>query len=174
MKQMVGYCTNCGTEVMDITRSRGKRKLDNYREHTMEISDGSLLNVAVCDTCKSLLVSGNKVEETSNRILKHHKIYWQENRKDDHGDTPPDAFDKLVITDPNSNILKNRAKKLGLNPELSKENKKKEEDNLKEKAKQEKEEQKRLKEIARLNEKAKKEREKIDKEAEIERKKPQP
>lgn len=112
MKQMVGYCTNCGTEIMDITRPRGKKALPNYAEHTMELSDGSMLKVAVCTTCKPLLVSGSKVEETANRILRHHKIYWEQHETDDHGDGRPNRFDKLTVADPGTNILKIRTKRL--------------------------------------------------------------
>lgn len=112
MKRMVGYCTNCGTEIMDITRPRGKKALPNYAEHTMELSDGSMLKVAVCTTCKPLLVSGSKVEETANRILKHHKIYWEQHETDDHGDGRPNRFDKLTVADPGTNALKIRTKRL--------------------------------------------------------------
>lgn len=151
MKTMVGYCTNCGIEVMDITRARGKKKLDNYREHTLEMSDGSLLTVAVCDECKSLLVSGKKVEETADRILKHHKIYWQENERDDHGDGRPNRFDKLTVSDPNSDIIKNRTKKIGILSMTDSEKVAQQERNLIEREEYQKREEKRLKDLEEFN-----------------------
>lgn len=112
MKQMVGYCTNCGTQIIDITRPRGKKALPNYAEHTMELSDGSMLKVAICTTCKPLLISGSKVKETADRILRHHKIYWQQHEIDEHGDGRPSRFDKLTVADPGTNMLKIRRKRL--------------------------------------------------------------
>lgn len=152
MKTMVGYCTNCGVEVMDITRARGKKKLDNYREHTMEMSDGSLLSVAVCEECKTLLVTGDKVQETAERILKHHKIYWQENSKDDHGDARPSRFDKITISDPSSNILKVRSKKVSELERIDSEKVEQEERNMKERSDYLEEETKRLEDIRAYNE----------------------
>jgi hypothetical protein len=78
----------------------------------MELSDGSMLKVAVCTTCKPLLVSGSKVKETADRILRHHKIYWQQHETDDHGDGRPNKFDKLKVSDPGTNILKIRKKRI--------------------------------------------------------------
>lgn len=148
MKTMVGYCTSCGVQVMDLSpAARGKRALPNYCEHTIEMSDGSLLRVAVCDQCKPLLVSGDKVQETADRILKHHKIFWQGNKKDQFGDGRPDRFDKLTVSDPNSDIVKNRTKKMGILSMTDSEKVAQEERNLVEREAYQKREAKRLKDL---------------------------
>lgn len=152
MKQMVGYCTNCGTEIMDITRPRGKKALPNYTEHTMELSDGSMLKVAVCTTCKPLLVSGSKVQETADRILRHHKIYWQQHEIDEHGDGRPSRFDKLTVSDPGTNILKIRNKRIMEMDHGRDEKIEQEKRNLEEREVYQKEEEARLEEIRLKNE----------------------
>ena len=102
---MLGKCSNCKTQIMDLELRGRKRLLDNYRDHIVELSNGTLMRVGVCVNCKALLVAGLKVKDTADNILKNHKDYWE---KDSHA---PDGFKSLIITDSNTSEDKFMKKK---------------------------------------------------------------
>lgn len=80
---MLGFCSACGAKIIDIKKKGGKaslRKLENYKEHIVELSNGTIMRVAVCDNCKIELVAG-KALDTAKTILSNHKDYWENNRK---------------------------------------------------------------------------------------------
>lgn len=83
MKTMTGYCSCCGTRIID---DNGK-PLENYCDHTIEVcfdeslENNRLLKVGVCVACKARLVAGNKKEQTATKILANHKIYWKANKE---------------------------------------------------------------------------------------------
>lgn len=68
----------------------------NYRDHIIELSNGTLMRVGVCQNCKELLVAGKKVKATADNILKRHKDYWN---TDEHA---PKGYKLFSITDPNT------------------------------------------------------------------------
>jgi len=106
---MLGKCSNCKTQIMDLELRGRKRLLDNYRDHIVEISNGTLMRVGVCVNCKILLVAGTKVKETADNILKNHKEYWEVDKY------APKGFKDLFIADPNSTedkFMKKRADKM--------------------------------------------------------------
>jgi len=93
---MLGKCSNCKTQIMDLELRGQKRLLTNYRDHIVELSNGTLMRVGVCVNCKALLVAGLKVKETADNILKNHKAYWDGDRY------APKGYKSLIIIDPNS------------------------------------------------------------------------
>lgn len=103
MKTMVGYCSSCGVEIIDL---EAKKFLPNYANHIIELSNGTLMQVGVCVDCKLKLVSGNKVQKTADDILKNHKIYWKDSK-----DKPKDN-ETLTVVDPNSDSYKFHQKKI--------------------------------------------------------------
>ena len=75
---MLGYCSACGAKIIEITIEKGKKKarfLDNYKEHIIELSNNTIMRVAVCDKCKVELVAG-KSKKTANKIVENHIAYW--------------------------------------------------------------------------------------------------
>ena len=81
---------------MDLELRGQKRLLTNYRDHIVELSNGTLMRVGVCVNCKALLVAGLKVKETADNILKNHKAYWDGDRY------APKGYKSPIIIDPNS------------------------------------------------------------------------
>ena len=63
------------------------------------------MRVAVCTSCKVKLVSGNKVKETADLILKNHKNHWESDIN------APIGFQDWEVVDPNTSyvqfVLKN-------------------------------------------------------------------
>jgi len=102
---MLGICSNCGTQIMDLNQRGQDRLLTNYRDHIVELSNGTLMRVGVCVNCKELLVAGKKVKETADKIMEKHKEYW---RNDEHA---PRGFEDFSITDPNTDEDKFRKKR---------------------------------------------------------------
>jgi len=93
---MTGTCSSCGKEI--LVKVNGKfRKSLAYREHFLELSNGTIMRVGVCEDCKIKLVTGDKVDETAEKILDNHKIYWKE-----HSDTAPAKYDEITVTNPNT------------------------------------------------------------------------
>jgi len=106
---MLGKCSNCKTQIMDLELRGRKRLLDNYRDHIVELSNGTLMRVGVCVNCKILLVAGAKVKETADNILKNHKDYWENDQY------APKGFKDFIIVDPNSTedkFMKKRADRI--------------------------------------------------------------
>lgn len=102
MQTMIGWCSSCGVQVMDLTKKGAKRFLPNYREHYVELSDRTLMRVGVCEDCRSSLTSGPNVAKTADKILKNHKTYWKFNGRRES------AYKDLKIEDPNTDELKFR------------------------------------------------------------------
>lgn len=104
MKTMAGYCSSCGTVIMDLTKKRpSERLLPNHRQHTIELSNG-FLTVGVCDACKVELVSGESLT-VANTILDNHKIYWKERNVSD------DRLKHITVVNPNSSYFEYRLQK---------------------------------------------------------------
>lgn len=96
MEKMVGYCSSCGADI--FTSTSGKRRpLPTYREHTIGLTDGTLMKVGVCSECKLSLVSGANVLKTAKKIIANHKIYWRKSKD------KPAAFEDVDVDDPNTN-----------------------------------------------------------------------
>lgn len=93
---------------MDLTKRGQSRLLSNYRDHIVELSNGTLMRVGVCQNCKELLVSGKIVKKTADNILKRHKDYWA---TDEHA---PRGFEDFEIIDPNTDEEKFAKKRKGV------------------------------------------------------------
>ena len=74
---MIGWCSSCGVQVMDLTKKGAKRFLPNYKEHYVELSDHTLMRIGICEDCRANLTSGPDVLKTAAKILKNHKTYWK-------------------------------------------------------------------------------------------------
>jgi len=115
MKTVVGYCTSCGVEIIDLSLKKPKL-LKNYAEHEIELSNETIMPVGVCADCKLKLISGNEVQKIADKILSNHKTYWSGK----NGKERPKDWDKLTVTDPNTSyekwykkkILKNHSDKI--------------------------------------------------------------
>lgn len=101
-----GKCTNCDRQVLDLTKKGSKRFLPNYCEQEMELSNGTLMRVAVCSDCKATLVNESEEATTiANNILDRHKVWWSNNLRDNDPRMP--AFHlELQVEDVNSNAEK--------------------------------------------------------------------
>lgn len=77
--KMLGYCSSCGAKIIEAKkvglRKASLRKLLNYKEHIVELSNGTIMRVAVCDKCKTELVAG-KSQEIADKIIDNHIKYW--------------------------------------------------------------------------------------------------
>jgi hypothetical protein len=82
---------------MDLTRKGQERFLVNYRDHVLEISNGTLMRVGVCQNCKELLVAGKKVKKTAEDILENCKAFWR--GSDEYA---PHGFEMFEVIDPNT------------------------------------------------------------------------
>lgn len=95
---MLGFCSNpdCNTQVMDLAKKGEGRFLTNYRDHWIELSNGTIMRVGVCVNCKAKLVSGSNVRKTAEKILQKHKAYWT---TDPYA---PKDFQSMEIVSPNT------------------------------------------------------------------------
>jgi len=105
---MIGKCSNCDTQVMDLNRRGQDRFLSNYRDHIVELSNNTLMRVGVCQNCKALLEDEKTAQEVADNILKKHKDYWN------NDEYAPIGFEDFTIIDQNTNEDK-FAKKRELN-----------------------------------------------------------
>ena len=116
----MGCCTNCDVQIMDMTKRGQERFLPNYREHTIELSNLSLMRVAVCLDCKDTLThetaQSKKIADT---ILDRHKVWWTNNlpKKDPR---MPDFHMDLSVEDANSSEEKFFPKVVALEKEKAK------------------------------------------------------
>ena len=108
MQTMVGYCSSCGAQIIDLTKQGKDRFLPNFTQHTIELSNGTLMAVGVCSDCKVKLVGGKNVQATADTIVGNHKIYWA---VQDEGMRPKD-FVTITATDPNTSYEKWYNKKI--------------------------------------------------------------
>jgi len=98
---MLGKCSACGTQVIEIKKENGKVKakyLSNYKEHIIELSNHSIMRVAVCDKCKVELVAG-KSKEIAVKIVDNHIDFWGKNKK-----TAPKEFASLTCVNSNTTL----------------------------------------------------------------------
>lgn len=102
---MLGFCSNCGQQIMDLTKKGQDRLLINYRDHMVELNNGTLMRIGVCQNCKELLVAGNDVMKVAKKILDNHKNFWD---NDEHA---PVGYEKFDIADPNTDEEKFMAKR---------------------------------------------------------------
>lgn len=76
----IGACTSCDKQIFDASKPKGSRFTEEYREHTLGLSNETLMRVGVCASCKEILDSDNtKAQELANQILERHKIWWRNN-----------------------------------------------------------------------------------------------
>lgn len=68
MKIKVGHCPFCDTKVFDVENNETKR-LPNYSQFWVLLSDGSKMKVAKCKKCK---LSKAKVK----KLMKAHQEFW--------------------------------------------------------------------------------------------------
>ena len=101
MKTMIGYCSSCGDQVLDLSGPRPVM-LPNFREHTIMLSDWSMMRVGVCDVCKEKLISGQNIGKTADKILKNHKTYWRGKQ------SGPIGFEDMTVADPDTDTTKYR------------------------------------------------------------------
>lgn len=83
-KKLLGHCTACGEEVIDLSKKdkRASAKfLLNYREHTIMLSNDTLMRVSVCVKCKAQLTSGDATG-TAKKIVENHIKYWKNHIKE--------------------------------------------------------------------------------------------
>ena len=68
------FCSLCEkVRIIGFDENNKPFELPIYREHFIELSNGSLLKVGVDETCKISLVSGEKVRENAEKILEAYK-----------------------------------------------------------------------------------------------------
>lgn len=75
MKTMVGFCSSCGDDILVSVNGKLKKK-NNFEEHTIMLSDWSLMRVAVCTDCKKLLKKQARKQEIADTILTNHETFW--------------------------------------------------------------------------------------------------
>lgn len=97
-ERMIGFCSACGAEVIDLKKDKRARFLPNYRDHLVELDNNSMMRVAVCEKCKIELASG-KSKKTADKILENHKTYWNNHKA-------PQGFEKFKIVDSNTSKSK--------------------------------------------------------------------
>lgn len=85
--------------IMEVAENGSTRPSAQYREHYIEITNGTLLRVGVCESCRPLLISGENVLENAKRILDAHKIFWA-------SENPIGDYDSLDVVDPNTDEKK--------------------------------------------------------------------
>ena len=100
-EKMIGRCSHCGMNIIELKAEKKKRITSDYVEHLLELSNKTLMRVAVCPNCKALLVSGDKVSETADKIMQNHIYYW-----DFHQKQRPEDYKSLFVTDPNTSKSK--------------------------------------------------------------------
>jgi hypothetical protein len=103
-KQMLGFCSACGEQVIEIKRIGRKVKakfLPNYYEHYIELSNKTLMRIALCDKCKEYMVSGKNPKEKAQSIVNNHITYWNNNSKKKD---KPKNFKNLTATNPNLSV----------------------------------------------------------------------
>lgn len=73
------FCSLCEkVRIIGFDENNKPFELPIYREHFIELSNGSLLKVGVDETCKISLVSGKKVRENAEKILEGYKEHLRE------------------------------------------------------------------------------------------------
>lgn len=95
MKTMVGFCSSCGANIIDLTGEKPK-KLPNFREHLIQLSDWSLMRVGVCDICKEKLTNGKDRQKIADAVLNNHKTYWKNTVN------KPKGKDALTVLNPDT------------------------------------------------------------------------
>ena len=108
MKTMVGYCSCCGIEIMDLSVKGKAKLLPNFCENELELSNGTIMPVGVCSSCKAKLVSGKATQKTADAILANHKTYWFGKKEKER----PQNFENLTVVDPNTDFIKWKQKKI--------------------------------------------------------------
>jgi hypothetical protein len=117
----VGCCSYCDVKIFDVKKRTqekvvrmAKRKLPEYREHTFELSNESLMRVGVCQKCKDVLVEGSSdAEVIAEAILNRHKEWWKKNEKKEH--IP--FYNSIFVVDVNSSEEKFSEKRKALEEE---------------------------------------------------------
>lgn len=100
--EMLGFCSSCGVKIISLGRT--PKFLENFKEHYISLSNGTLMKVGVCDVCRVELVSGD-AKKMAEKILENHKEYWKNRTKQVKFATRdiPKFFLKLEVKNPNTN-----------------------------------------------------------------------
>lgn len=104
--EMLGFCSSCGVKIISLGRT--PKFLENYKEHYISLSNGTLMKIGVCDMCRVELVSGDSMK-MAKKILKNHKEYWRNRTKKVKFTNGrilrdiPRFFEKLEVGHPNTN-----------------------------------------------------------------------
>lgn len=102
----IGYCALCQeVKIMHFDEKNRLVLSPNYREHFLELSNGTLMRVCVDEECKTRLIGGSEVMKNANIILENHKAFWARES--------PESIDAqdLEVIDPNTDEEKYRRKK---------------------------------------------------------------
>jgi hypothetical protein len=98
--QMLGFCSSCGKSIIDL-KKKGKKAsakfTEDYREHIIELSNFTIMRIAVCAECKEYLVSGAEVIKMAQKIVDNHILYWKNHKKG-----APKNYDKIKVVNPNT------------------------------------------------------------------------
>lgn len=101
-----GFCALCQeVRIMEAVEGGGVQTLPNYCEHFVELSNGSIMRIGICEDCRPRLISGKNVLQNAKKILDLHKEFWR-------SENPHGNFDDLDIADPNTDEQKHLQKKL--------------------------------------------------------------
>ena len=99
--KMLGYCSACGEKIIEAKmqgkRKASLRKLPNYKEHIIELSNGTIMRIAICDKCKVELVAG-KSQKTAEKILDNHIAYWSTAK------SKPTDYKNLSVVNSNTDL----------------------------------------------------------------------
>lgn len=96
-------CYSCDKQIIKVLNKDGVKKIkikENFREHTIELSNNTIMRVAVCKECKEILMT-EAGKEKVDIILAKNKLHWSKGRKINKGN-----FDKLTVI--NTNITKRK------------------------------------------------------------------
>lgn len=104
----IGYCTGCDKQIFERVGSR-LQPTDEYNEHEVELSNGTLMRVGVCGTCKPILLGNDENGRAlAEYILERHKMLWEAQTEQEL--TRPNFHRDLAIEDHNSSPEKVRSK----------------------------------------------------------------
>lgn len=94
------FCSLCeNIRIIGYDEDNRPYELPNYREHFMELSNGSLLKVGLDENCHIGLISGNKVKQNAEKMLESYKAWLRAIPGQ------PSDFEELEVVKPNTNEL---------------------------------------------------------------------
>lgn len=76
MELKIGHCVNCDKSIIGDKKLPKKERLKEYRETILELSNGTIMRVAICQKCLKKL--NQKMAE---KIIVRHNEYWKREDK---------------------------------------------------------------------------------------------